>query len=78
MMYKVVRKRDFPNGVVVKTPCSHVGGAGWIPGQGTKIPHAAWYGQKKKKREREKEIMVILMVLSGRFIHDDFLYFSNF
>ena len=24
-------------------------GLGSIPGQGTKIPHAVWYGQKKKK-----------------------------
>ena len=24
-------------------------GAGSIPGQGTKIPHAMWHGQKKKK-----------------------------
>ena len=27
IMYKVVRKRDFPGGAVVKTPCSHVEGA---------------------------------------------------
>ena len=26
-------------------------GTGSIPGQGTKIPHAVWYGQKKKKKE---------------------------
>ena len=25
------------------------GGAGSIPGQGTKIAHAAWWGQKEKK-----------------------------
>ena len=25
------------------------GGTGSIPGQGTKIPHATWQGQKKKK-----------------------------
>ena len=29
---------------MVKTP--H---AGFIPGRGTKIPHAAWHGQNKKK-----------------------------
>ena len=28
---------------------SNTGGAGLIPGQGTKIPHAAQHGQKKKK-----------------------------
>ena len=25
---------------------SNAGAAGWIPGQGTKIPHAMWHGQK--------------------------------
>ena len=37
---------------------STVGGAGSIPGQGTKIPHATWHGQKinrsLKKKERER------------------------
>ena len=28
---------------------SIAGGTGTNPGQGTKIPHASWYGQKKKK-----------------------------
>ena len=40
--------RDFPGRPVVKTPCFHWG-AGSIPGQGTKISHAAWHGQKKYK-----------------------------
>ena len=31
----------------------NAGGKCSIPGQGTKIPHAAWCGQKKKK-ERER------------------------
>ena len=26
-------------------------GMGWIPGQGIKIPHVMWCGQKKKKKE---------------------------
>ena len=30
---------DFPCGPVVKTSLSNAGGAGSIPGQGTKIPH---------------------------------------
>ena len=33
--------RDFPGGPVVKNPPSNAGGAGWIPGHGTKIPRAA-------------------------------------
>ena len=28
---------------------SIAGGTGLIPGLGTKIPHAAWYGQKNKR-----------------------------
>ena len=32
--------RDFPEGPVVKTSPSNAGGAGSIPGQGDKIPHA--------------------------------------
>ena len=33
--------RDFPGGPVVKNPPYSAGDAGSIPGQGTKIPHAA-------------------------------------
>ncbi|CAI9168220.1 unnamed protein product [Rangifer tarandus platyrhynchus] len=34
--------QDFPGGPVVKILLSDAGGAGLIPGQGTKIPHASW------------------------------------
>ena len=40
---------DFPGSPVVKTPRFHAGGAGSIPGQGTKISYATWCGKKKKK-----------------------------
>ena len=33
---------------MVKTQCFHCWGPGLIPGQGNKIPQAAWCGQKKK------------------------------
>ena len=33
---------------------SNAGGAGLIPGWGTKIPHATWYGQKLKKKNTQK------------------------
>ena len=33
---------EFPGGPVVKTSPSNAGGAGSIPGQGAKIPHASW------------------------------------
>ena len=31
--------RDFPGGPVVKNLPSNAGDMGWIPGQGTRIPH---------------------------------------
>ena len=34
-------ERDFPGGPLVKNPPSNAGDAHSIPGQGTKIPHAA-------------------------------------
>ena len=34
--------RDFPGGPLVDTSSSHARGAGLIPGQGAKIPHALW------------------------------------
>ena len=33
--------RDFPGGPVVKNLPSNAGDTGWIPGRGTKIPHAS-------------------------------------
>ena len=30
----------FPGGSVVKNPPANAGGLGWIPGKGTKTPHA--------------------------------------
>ena len=37
--------RDFSGSLVVKI-ASSVRGASSIPGQGTKMPHPMWYGQK--------------------------------
>ena len=33
---------------------ANAGGASSIPGQGIKIPHAVWHGQKKKKGDLNK------------------------
>ena len=42
LRYKLKRNdRDFLGGPVVENPPSNAGDAGLIPGQGTKIPHAA-------------------------------------
>ena len=38
---------DFPGGSLVKTLCFIAKGLGLIPGQGTRIPQAAWCSQKK-------------------------------
>ena len=40
---------DFPGGAIVKTLHFYLRGMGSIPGKGTKIPHAAWHGQKNKE-----------------------------
>ena len=37
--YSIITYRDFPGGLVVKTPSSHTGGMGSIPGWGAKISH---------------------------------------
>ena len=44
---KETKYRDIPGGLVVRTL---QGGTDLIPGQGTKIPQAMWYVQKKKQR----------------------------
>ena len=46
---KLIRKRAFTDSSVIKNPLCSAGDAGSVPGQGTKIPHAAWHGKKKKK-----------------------------
>ena len=43
---------------MVKTPASNAGGAGSIPGRGTKIPHAAWRSQKKKEKKSGNSLVV--------------------
>ena len=47
--------RDFPGGPLVKTSPSSAQGAGLIPGQGAKIPHAL--GPKKKKKHKTEAIL---------------------
>ena len=39
-------KGDTPGGPVVKNLPSNAGDSGSIPGQGTRISHAGWYGYK--------------------------------
>ena len=44
--------RDFPGGPVVRTSPSNAGGAGSIPGQGAKVPHAS---QPKNQNTKQKQ-----------------------
>lgn len=46
------KKKDFPVGPMVKTPCSRHTGHGLTPGQGTKMPHATGCSQNKETIER--------------------------
>ena len=41
---------EFPGGPVVRAPRVHRRDPGSIPGQGTKIPQAAWRGEKKRRK----------------------------
>ena len=56
---KMVKKemaRDFPGGLVLKTPCFHCRGHGldpWSRELRSHMPHSA--AKKKKKRERESQ-----------------------
>ena len=47
-----VLSRDFPGGPVVKTSPSSAGGAGSLPGQGAKIPHASWPKNQNIKQKQ--------------------------
>ena len=44
-------EREFPGGPMVKTPCFHCRWHKFYPWSGSKIPLAAWHGQKKKKKK---------------------------
>ena len=44
---------NFPDHPGVKTSSSNAGGAGLVPGEGTKIPHASWpKGHNRKQNVR--------------------------
>ena len=42
----------------LRLQASTEGAVGLIPGWGTKIPHVAWHGQKKKKKRIDIEKQV--------------------
>ena len=57
-----IRNRNSGTALVIqwlRLCSSNAGGAGLILSQGTKIPHAEWWSQKKKKKaskNKQKEI----------------------
>ena len=52
-----MKPQDFPGGpVLLRLHASNAGSMGLIPGQGTKIPHATWWGQKIKQIKKKKRI----------------------
>ena len=48
----MVIHRHFPGGPVVEPLSSNAGGAGSIPGQGAKIPHALWPKNQNIKQKQ--------------------------
>ena len=56
---------DFPGGPVVNTPPFNAEGKGLIPGQGIKVPHVTWYGQKIKINSVVLSHLVCVLVTAG-------------
>ena len=46
-----------PNGPVVKTPPSSAGGVGLIPGWGTEVSHAMYWGQQNKAKHSMRKYL---------------------
>ena len=64
--------RDFPGVPVVKTPCFHCSGHGFVPGWETKILHATWHSHKKKKKKKERKksrISALMVTLKFKACH---------
>ena len=55
------RCREFPGGLVVRTPCFHCCSPGSIPGQGTEILQATRCSPREKKKDTM--MMMILMII---------------
>ena len=51
------KAEGFPGSPVVKTLHFSAAGMDLIPGQGTKIPHDMWHGQKNKKQSRKMSLL---------------------
>ena len=69
--FKLNISGDFPGGSVVKTLHFHCRGRGFIPGQGTKIPHASRCGQKWKKKKKKKGFLKWIYLASSKIYHID-------
>ena len=49
---KIFNLWDFSGGPVARTSPFNIGGAGSIPGQRVKIPHAEWQNKAKQNKTR--------------------------
>ena len=56
---------------MVRLCASNVGGVGSIPGQGNKIPHAAWRGQKIFRGKRIKRAWILPIRRQDRHTYDE-------
>ena len=52
---------EFLGGPVVGFQASTAGGMRLIPGQGTKMLHATWYGPQKKKPNKQTKKLALLI-----------------
>ena len=66
LFLKNQRQRDFPGGPVFKISPSNAGGAGSIPGQGAKVPHAVW---PKKLKHKTRSIIVTNLIKTLTMVH---------
>ena len=62
MAFKIETNQNSQSVQCLGLHASATGGMGSIPGDGTKVPHVKWLGQKKKKRERDKLVLVCAQV----------------
>ena len=72
---KVIFREDFNLIAYIRNKCPewlrhhtpNAGGMSLIPGQGTKIPHAAQHDQKKKKERKKKRNTLRKLGTGGEF-----------
>ena len=51
----------------LRLKASTAGGTGWAPGQGTRIPHARYWGQKEKETYFPHKVKKIFFLIEIEF-----------